>query len=90
MPSADKLKLNITMKTKLDIQKLIEKAEQIYYDGKIRGASMVTLPIQKIKLNGLEYQLSLNMTLINSCNHSWVHYGKDNHEFKCSLCGKFG
>lgn len=54
------------MKTKLEISKLIEKAEQMVYDGKIQGASMASLPVQEITLYGIRYQLSINMTLMNT------------------------
>jgi len=45
---------------KLDISKLIEKAEELVYNGKLNGAAKAKVPVQSIKIGGFNnYDISL-------------------------------
>ncbi len=53
------------MKTKLNMAELLEKAEEMIYDGRIEMAESGKVPVQILEAdNGNEYQLSLVMELI--------------------------
>lgn len=53
------------MKTKLDINNLIEKAEELVYDGRVEFAEEAVIPVQILETEeGERYQLKLVMSLI--------------------------
>lgn len=49
--------------TKLNINTLVEKAEQLVYDGKISGAEKGIVPVQEIEIDGKVYKLSVMLEL---------------------------
>jgi len=69
------------MKTRLDIKKLIESAEQLIYDDKIEMAERGEIPIQIMEAeDGTKYQLKIVMTLIKNddVTHSSKKFDKGN------------
>lgn len=61
--------MSMEMKQWLKIPLLIEKTEDLVYDGRINGAAEGTVPIHVIEYeDGSKYQLSVRMTLISKQN----------------------
>ncbi len=51
------------MKTELNINELIDKAQELVHDGQISGAAMGKMLVQEIEIDGDIYKLSVMLEI---------------------------
>jgi hypothetical protein len=62
--------IDLDINDTLSINTLIEKAEQLAYDGKINNAAIGTIPVQILLVDGRPYVFSVRMEMVEFANES--------------------
>jgi hypothetical protein len=64
MEQENTFEIELPIDTTLNITRLIEKAEQLAYDGKINNAAKGNIPVQFVIVDGKTYIFSVQMEYI--------------------------